>query len=175
MIHTAFGFSLSLSFGIRLDTTQELKTAFGVFNVLNADVDSLLNVSVSDLLVDDHTDRGLGDIVDDTSFTIIIRARLVLSGFGIAAYRICNLPLVVFVGHTLLDGSVGLDINNISDLVVNKICGELDGALGSKVTGEKVTGASTKTFERKGVRRKRNEAILFPPIVMILKNALQCK
>lgn len=37
--------------------------------------------------------------------------------------------MVVFVGHTLLLSSVGLDINNISNTVVGEVCGQLDGAM----------------------------------------------
>ena len=38
-------------------------------------------------------------------------------------------PMVVFMGHTLLLGSVGLDINDISDAVGNEVGGHLHGAM----------------------------------------------
>jgi len=38
-------------------------------------------------------------------------------------------PMVVFVGHTLLLGSIGLDVNNVTNLVVYEVSGELDGSM----------------------------------------------
>ena len=34
--------------------------------------------------------------------------------------------MVVFVGHTLLLGSVGLDVNDITDMVGDEVCREVD-------------------------------------------------
>lgn len=39
--------------------------------MLNSEVDSLLDVSVFDLLVDDDTDCALCDIVDDASLSVV--------------------------------------------------------------------------------------------------------
>lgn len=40
-------------------------------NVLDSHVDSLFDVSIADLLVDDDSDCGFGDIVDYTSFSMV--------------------------------------------------------------------------------------------------------
>jgi len=37
-----------------------------------------------------------------------------------------TLPVVELVGHTLLDSSIGLDINNITDLVSLQVSRERD-------------------------------------------------
>jgi hypothetical protein len=54
-----------------------------------------------------------------------------------------NLPVVELVRHTLLNSSVGLDINNISNLVDLQVSGERDGTMLSEVTREHVAGTST--------------------------------
>lgn len=39
--------------------------------MLNSEVDTLLDVSVLDLLVDDDTNGALGNVVDDTSLSVV--------------------------------------------------------------------------------------------------------
>ena len=58
--------------------------------------------------------------------------------------------MVELVRHTLVDSTVGLDVNDVTDLVGLQVGGKLDGhTMLPEVTGEHVAGASADTI---GVR-----------------------
>jgi len=86
--------------------------------VLNTDVDPLGENPDSNTLVHNNTDSPGGDVVNAT-----------------------GPALVELVGHTLVDSTVDLDVNNIADLVGLHVGGEVDGPLGAEPLGEEVASA----------------------------------
>lgn len=80
---------LALLDGVLLDTVDELLTGAGVLDVLDADVDALLEVAVADALVQEDTDGGLGNVVDNT-----------------------GLSVVDLVGHTIVENLESIDMSH---------------------------------------------------------------
>jgi len=56
---------------VALDAIQELLSTFGMTDVLDPDVDSLLHVATVDDFVADHTDRSSGHVVDDAGLAMV--------------------------------------------------------------------------------------------------------
>lgn len=114
----------SLLFGsIFLDSSQKVITAFAMSDMLNSDVDSLLNESVSYPLVDQHTNGRFGDIENHSSATSIAR----LTTFQLL------LPVIEFMRHAFVHRAIHLDVHNIANFVGFQICAELDGTVFSEV------------------------------------------
>ena len=88
--------------------------------MLDSNVDSLGDDSVSDLLVDDDSDRSRIDIEDSSSSSV-----------------------VVSVGHSLVDGSVDGDIDDVSDSVGGEGLGDVDGSDLSESLLEEVSSLSS--------------------------------
>jgi len=79
---------------IAFHAIQEILTTAGMTDMLCSDADLLLFDPVPDRLGDHHTQGSVGHIENATGTTV-----------------------VVFVGHTRMDGSIGFDVDDVSDLV----------------------------------------------------------
>lgn len=62
---------LSLLLSVALNTVDKLSPALGVVDVFDANVDTLLEIAVADLFVDDDTKGGPGDVVNNTGLTVV--------------------------------------------------------------------------------------------------------
>jgi len=90
--------------------------------VLNAEVDSLGQDVASDSLVHDDTDGVLGDVVNSASLTV-----------------------VALVWHTLLDGTITLDVYDIASLVDVHVGSQTWHTLVSEFLGKHVTRTASFT------------------------------
>lgn len=112
------GLGLGLEDGVLLHSADEVLTGSGLADVLDTEVDALLDVPVADLLVDDDTDRGLGDVVHDTGLSVVDlvgHTVFKMSGFR-DPVSVCWI-FFVCIDLPLLDGTVGLDVDDVTDPV----------------------------------------------------------
>lgn len=112
---------------VALHPVQEFLPTLGVSDVLDAEVDTLLDVPVANDLVDDNTNGVWCHVVDDAGSSAISALRQ-----KIQQEYVCmklDEPVVVFVRHTLLLGGVSLDIDDITNAVVDEVCRQFDGAV----------------------------------------------
>jgi len=114
--------SLLVSLGLLLDllvtlhTVQKLLSAFGVLDVLNADMQSLLNNTGVHALVHQDTDGTGGNVPDDT-----------------------GLAVVVLVRHTLVNTTIAGNVDDLSDVVVLEVGLRGEGAMLAELLLEQVT------------------------------------
>jgi hypothetical protein len=118
----------ALSLGLALlgvvlsDSPLEGLAALGSAHMLNSDVNSLGDDPASVLLVDHDSDGVLGHVEDAA-----------------------GLSMVELVGHALVDGTVGYDVNEVSLLVSLHDLGEVHGAMLSEGLREQVSGSCSVT------------------------------
>jgi hypothetical protein len=117
---------LSLDTLVLLDAGNEVSMGLGRLDVLNAEVDTLGNDTATNALVDDNANSTAGHVPNDTGLTV-----------------------VELVGHTLVESTITLDIDDITDLVDGLEASEGDLAGFAEILSEKVAGTSAIT---EGVR-----------------------
>ena len=111
---------LTLQGLVLLHTVQELHSALGGEDVVDLDVDSLLDDAVSHLLVHLHTHSSLRHIEHNSSAS-----------------------MVSLEGHTLVDGTVRLNIDVVSILVAAHVRRERNHSVITEVSLEHVASTST--------------------------------
>merc|ERR1711928_99775 len=118
---TGLGFSfLHLVF---FHTAQEIISALGMFDMLNPEVDSFWDDSVSELLVNDSSNSSSCHVEYSSSFAV-----------------------VVFVWHSFVNGSISLDINNVTNLVGLQISRQMFDPCFSELFREQVPRSSAFTM-----------------------------
>jgi len=92
------GAVLGLDGLVLLHAVDEVLAALGVADVLDAKMEALLHLAVADDLVDLNTDGVLGNVENDTGAAVVVRIR-----------------------HTLLDGGIGDDVDDVTTLVLDQV------------------------------------------------------
>mgnify|MGYP007038692054 CR=1 FL=1 len=110
-------------FVVGLDAVQEVGSALGWLDVLDADVDSLWKNVSADSLVDDDSNSSLGNVEDSSGSSVV----------GLE-------------WHTLLESSVGLDVDKISALVLGVIGGEMLNSVLAEIASEHITRSASETL-----------------------------
>jgi len=118
----ALGLSGALQVFVLLDAVQETLAGVGQAHVLDTDVDGLAKDAATDQLVDLDTDGTARDVEHNTSAAMVESVR-----------------------HTLLAGTVGDDVNDVTDLDGLGVRAEGDGASLAEGAGEHVARARAVT------------------------------
>ena len=98
--------------------------------MFDADVNAFFDETTTDALVDDESEGSGRDVVNDSSATV-----------------------VELVRHTLMDRTVSLDINEITDLVGDHVSGQLGGSMFAELASEHVTSASAITMRMRHLKK----------------------
>lgn len=106
-----------------LQTIQKVLATGRVLDVLNADVDLLGDHAGAHTFVDDDADGMFGDIVHPTSLTV-----------------------VKLEGHTFVESTISLDVDDIATLVDFQESRQLLHTMVAKFTRKEVASATTNTF-----------------------------
>lgn len=93
--------------------------------MLNTEVNTFLNVTISDDLINDDANSRWSDVVHDSGTSSEINNQRLKTLFQ--NHR--NTPMVIFVGHALLLRSVCLDINDISYMIVDEESRQFNGTM----------------------------------------------
>jgi hypothetical protein len=99
-------------------TGKNLLLTGGLTDVLDTYMNTLLDNPSIDHLVDTYSNSRLGDIENDTGTSV-----------------------VMLVGHTLVDGWVGEDVDVVTNLYLHHVLGKMDGTMLTVSLGEHESGA----------------------------------
>lgn len=105
---------------VGLDTGDDLLLTLRGADVLNTNMDTLLKDTSVNVLVHTNTNGRLGNIENDTGASV-----------------------VVLVGHTLVDGRVGKDVNVVTDLHGEEVLGKVGHAMLPELLGKHVARTRT--------------------------------
>merc|ERR1719244_498727 len=118
LLASGLGFGLLNLVG--MDPVEEVLPALAVLHMLHADADPLGQNLAADALIHNDTHGALGHVEDTT-----------------------RLAVVGLVGHTLLEGSTSLDVDDVSNLVHLEVGGEVLHAGLLEAPGEHVAGPAS--------------------------------
>ena len=113
-------FGLGFLFIVFDNSFEESESAVGVSNVFNSDMDSLLDLSVSDLFMDDNSNRPGVDVENSSSSSV-----------------------VELVRHTLVLGSIYNNIDYVADLVFLEVVLHSNGPISSEWPLKFMSGSSS--------------------------------